>query len=58
MKISDELWALSFLRMALDVTAMPIPWVILNSRFWSIRILEFKGDHRVTSDKKIRIIKD
>lgn len=54
MRSSEELWAISFLKMAINFAGMPVKWIIKNSKIWNVRVTT-SGSHRVTTDGKIRI---
>jgi len=54
MEQHETLWAISFLKMAVRVAGMPIKWILMNSKFWNVRIME-SGATRITEDGKIRV---
>jgi hypothetical protein len=57
METKKKLWAISFLKIAINVIGVPVNWIIKNSKIWNIRVTT-SGNHRVTTDGKIRVIKE
>jgi hypothetical protein len=51
MKTHEILWAVSFLKMAINVAGMPIKWVKNNSKYW-ILLIGSTGEFLKDSDGK------